>query len=374
MTETSLTSTSLTPLESFTKECKAKSINALFNTVQQLYNSRDCERLEIAARLYIEYFGKMSDRRAFEVKFNYAFAMFDRNPEYAVQEFEKLLRLPNLPEDIKTYTEWNLEKMYSRAPLKASSIPNIVHLIFLIESSSFDFYPFHYVCLNSILEHLPNHQIIIWTNGREPVNNKYWDTIRNNPRIKFEVIQPPTEFDGFPLVYPQYKADVIRLEKLYEYGGIYMDLDIYLIKNFEHLFKSNRGLYLGFENTGAKKTYPIEGGLINCFLAAKPGNEFLKLWLDSFKTGLRMDNWAYHIRDSNRLLINENPHYLLKYDIELIDSEWFCPIKWSELDKFEAIPNSLTGEQTCGVHLFETITKNTLMKIKLFNPEAPGAA
>ena len=28
-------------------------------------------------------------------------------------------------------------------------------------------------------------------------------------------------------------------------------------------------------------------------------------WLESFKIGLRMDNWAYHIRESNKQLLNE---------------------------------------------------------------------
>jgi len=164
--------------------------------------------------------------------------------------------------------------------------------------------------------------------------------------------------DGFELKHFQYKADVVRLELLYEYGGVYLDLDMLIVKNFEKVIHSGKDLYLSKE--GKKE------GLINAFIACKPKNEFLKIWLDNFKSGLRMNNWAYHIRDTNRLLLERNKHYLLKYNIQILEHENFMPFLWNERDKFVNIANHKFEDHNYGVHLYETILKDVLINNQFF--------
>ena len=130
------------------------------------------------------------------------------------------------------------------------------------------------------------YRVIIYNNV-EPVGNPYWDKLKTHPRVRIEHIDVPTHFDGFELAHFQYKADVVRMEILYKHGGVYLDLDMLIVKNFDEVFNTNKSLYLSKEGDGP--------GLINAFIAAKPQNEFIRIWLDNFKTGLRMGLWAYHL-------------------------------------------------------------------------------
>ena len=87
----------------------------------------------------------------------------------------------------------------------------------------------------------PEYEIILY-NNKEPVNNRYWDKIKNHVQIK--PITIPEEFDGFPLHHFQYKADVCRMNVLYEHGGIYLDIDMYIYRNLTELLKSNKSVYI----------------------------------------------------------------------------------------------------------------------------------
>ena len=79
-----------------------------------------------------------------------------------------------------------------------------------------------------MIDNMPNHQIIIY-NNIEPIGNKYWENIIKYPSVKIEKLIPPSSFDGFDLKHFQYKADVVRIEKLYEHGGIYLDIDMLIL-------------------------------------------------------------------------------------------------------------------------------------------------
>lgn len=61
-------------------------------------------------------------------------------------------------------------------------------------------------------------------------------------------------------------TDYIRLKVVYEYGGIYLDTDVEMIKSIESLRR--KGAYLGIENSGLVAT-----GL---GFAAEAGNPLIK--------------------------------------------------------------------------------------------------
>jgi mannosyltransferase OCH1-like enzyme len=71
-----------------------------------------------------------------------------------------------------------------------------------------------------------------------------------------------------------FAADYIRLYAVYNYGGIYMDMDIEVIKSFNELL--DQPYMLGYERPSCNG---IEAG---CFGAEK-GNSFVKACLDSYK-------------------------------------------------------------------------------------------
>ena len=50
--------------------------------------------------------------------------------------------------------------------------------------------------------------------------------------------------------------DYARLDIVYNYGGIYLDTDVELIKSFDDLLEQEA--FIGFENTGTEELY------VNC--------------------------------------------------------------------------------------------------------------
>lgn len=317
----------------------------LFEICSRCYASGRLSKLDRVCDVYLNFFEHLNDEQAQTVKFYSGYANFCKNKTKAKKVLKSLYNSEIIKEDRRNFTKYNLDMLY---PNIGGSIPEIVHLIYF---KGIEFEKHHYACVLSILKHMPKYKIIIY-NDIEPVNNKYWDKIK--PYITIEKTEPPSHFDDFPLKYIQYKADVIRLEKLYERGGIYLDLDLLIVKNFDHIINSGSDFYISEENS--------KGGdlLINCFLASKPKNKFILKWLETFKSGLRMNNWAYHIRNSNKLLLDKNKHYMLKYKIKILNSEFFLPFAWTEREKFINIKDHLT-ENVHGIHLFETILHNELI-------------
>ena len=331
---------------------KQYSKHELFERAQTAYNNRHLTKLNIICDVYLNYFVELNDEETHKMIFWSGFSNFMTNPKKAKQQFKILFNRESLSESTEFYTKCNLELLYNK---KTDPIPKLIHLIYF---KGIDFMNFHYQCVKSMINNMPNHTIIIY-NDVEPENNHYWDDIKQYDNVKIEKMNPQDSYDGYPLKYIQYKADVVRLEVLYEHGGIYLDLDMLIIKNFEDRINTGKDFYISEENEKG-------GGLINSFLACKPNNGFIKKWLESFKTGLRMDNWAYHIRESNKQLLNKNKHYFIKYKIDILESKYFFPFKWSEREKFENIKDNLNDE-ICGIHLYETILKDVLENNSFFN-------
>ena len=321
----------------------------LFQLAEQFYNQRNLVALDKVCDLYVDYFGHMDSPQLDKILFYSSFANLDINYTKGIQRGELLYDKKGVADDLHFYTMCNLSNKY---PKNQTPIPKVIHLLFFGET---DFLNYHYECICAMMKNMPDYPIIIY-NKKEPQNNPYWDKVKK--KVTIEKIDVPEYFDGFKLNYFQYKADVVRLEILYEKGGIYLDIDMLIIKNFENIINTGKDLYISEE--GGKG-----GGWINAFIAAKPKNEFLKICLENFKTGFRMENWAWHMRDGNRQLLEKHPHYSLKYNIEILESKYFFPFSWTEREKFIHIEDNL-NEEIYGIHLFETILHDILWNNKYF--------
>ena len=88
-------------------------------------------------------------------------------------------------------------------------------------------------------------------------------------------------FVNFP--YNIQRADAIRAMILYVFGGIYMDLDIEILKPLDELFTSDDDLF--FVKSGNVGSY-----VTNSFMASKPRNPFWLTYLNEMK--LQPPSWA----------------------------------------------------------------------------------
>ncbi len=123
-------------------------------------------------------------------------------------------------------------------------IPKIIHYCWLSD----DAYPKDLVrCMNTWKEKLPDYEFKLWNfNNFDKSSSKWVSQAFDNKKYAFA-------------------ADFIRLYAIYNYGGIYMDMDIEVLKSFNDLLDSS--LLLAYENDekngieagcfGAEKNNPI---------------------------------------------------------------------------------------------------------------------
>lgn len=101
-------------------------------------------------------------------------------------------------------------------------------------------------------------------------------------------------------------ADYVRLFALYEYGGIYLDTDIKVIKSFDNLL--NQSAFMGFE----------DGVCISCgVIAVEPHNEFIKELLTIY------DSDEYQYEENKTANVKKVTETLRKYGLKSDNSEQF---------------------------------------------------
>ncbi len=171
-------------------------------------------------------------------------------------------------------------------------IPNKFHFIFGL-SEDFGGKPFkicHYLSIKSALDlNKPKEAYLYY---KFMPTGEWFDKIKD--RLTLVDIEPPTEIFGNPLMHYAHQADVIRLRRLYEHGGIYMDVDTISVKALTGLLDNK--CVLGIEKNQ---------GLCNGVILAEKNSLFIKHWLDSYRTFRsrgRDKHWAEHsVRGPSRL-------------------------------------------------------------------------
>ena len=130
-------------------------------------------------------------------------------------------------------------------------IPKIIHLCWL----SGDSYPPKIAkCLKSWEKYLPDYKIILWDTKRFDLNSSLW--------VK----------QAFEKKKYAFAADYIRFYALYHMGGIYLDSDVEVLKDFDDL------LDLPYF-VGAEKAQTPEAAIIG----AEKGCDWIKQCLDYYQ-------------------------------------------------------------------------------------------
>jgi hypothetical protein len=127
--------------------------------------------------------------------------------------------------------------------------------------------------------------------------------------------------------------DVVRLQILYEEGGIYSDIDVLWLRHPWRFLEEK--VVIGFQN----KSYHT---LCNAVMMAEPKNEAIKKYLD----------WTISIYPPKKYWIPANPYKLWKDnpDICMVDKYHFFPLPWSK-----KIEHSFTRlEKATAVHLYQS--------------------
>ena len=164
--------------------------------------------------------------------------------------------------------------------------------------------------------------------------------------VDVEKITAPRDIFGHPLVHAAHRADVVRLQNLLKHGGIYLDCDVLVLRDFQSLLEGE--CVLGKEGVGENS------GLSNAVILAQKDARFIKRWLETYKsfrsTGQDMF-WNEHSVKIPKQLSLEFPD-----ELTILDHKAFCWPLWTDehLKWMFASTKELGGNQTFAHHLWES--------------------
>jgi hypothetical protein len=166
-------------------------------------------------------------------------------------------------------------------------IPKVLHYCFGYDST-FGGKPWslvHYVCVKSAIDRIkPDRAYLYYEYEPQGV---WWE--RTRTILTPVKIRAPREIFGNTLRHVAHRSDIVRLEVLLKQGGIYLDADVFVHSDFDHLL--DHSVVLGQEGSDARI------GLCNAIIAAEPGAQFLKRWYEEyrwFRSKGRDDYWNEH--------------------------------------------------------------------------------
>jgi SAM-dependent methyltransferase len=166
-------------------------------------------------------------------------------------------------------------------------IPRILHYTFGM-ARDFGGKPWslvHHVCLKSAIERIRPDKVYFHCQF-EP-SGPWWQLSRDF--VTVAKIEAPREIFGRRLRHVAHQSDVVRLQKLIEFGGIYLDADVFVHRSFDDLLENSTVLGQEGENG--------EYGMANAVILAEPNAPFLRRWLaeyKSFRSSGRDEYWNEH--------------------------------------------------------------------------------
>lgn len=224
---------------------------------------------------------------------------------------------------------------------KQDKIPNIFHFCYGLKEQDKEFSLIYYLCLKSCLE-VNKPESIHFYYHYEPYG-PYWDKIK--PYLKLIRVKPPTEIFGIPISHYAHQADIIRLQALIQYGGIYADIDSVFINPLpDHLFQKD--FVMGQQGNE---------GLCNAFMMSSPKSYFSQKWLGDHKTCFKgtppgTDGWCTHSVYYPLHLSKQIPQHIHIEKPSSFFNYLYHPEPLKEL--FEG--NKDLGKEVYSLHLWET--------------------
>lgn len=165
----------------------------------------------------------------------------------------------------------------------------------------------------SWLDHHPGWEMMLWTNDNLPA-------MRNG-----ELYGNPTEWVPAANV-GQFRADILRYEVLWRYGGVYVDADFECLGNIEHLLASDE-----VDEAQAFAAWEVQDKWIaNGLMGSTPGHEFI----DRLIEGLHLSVIKHRGERPNR---SSGPQYLTRlyrqypWELAVLDSKYFYPYLYSDV-------------------------------------------
>ncbi|KAI5460470.1 hypothetical protein BGZ63DRAFT_424974 [Mariannaea sp. PMI_226] len=209
-------------------------------------------------------------------------------------------------------------------------IPNIVNFVFVLPEGVTDF-PFkfyHYLSMYSANLYWKPDIIYLHTNAdegaieraRNGTVGKWNSRIFNMPNLRVNHHVPPEKSNkGQEITRPEHMSDFVRVEVILEFGGTYIDMDVFALRDIKPLREAGFNAVLGRES----------GGKLNCgIFMSKPHSKALTLFLEGMHDVFKTKDYAAHcvlpLTVIGERLVAEQGEMLI------VDREGFHPVGWDD--------------------------------------------
>jgi len=219
-------------------------------------------------------------------------------------------------------------------------IPNIFHFCFGLAPDA-DFSFLDYLAIRSAYE--LNRPERIYLHHQYECPGPWWE--KSKEMVTLNRVEAPTEIFGRRIHHFAHRADVLRLMVLKEHGGIYLDIDTLCLRPFTPLL-------------GHRCVMAWQGsrGLCNAVILSEPDGEFVRAWLDSFRSFRSVGKdqfWDEHAVVVPGRLARERR---LRPQVTTLDHRAFFFPLWDEMHHlFESSDPAVFQGSYC-LHYWESVT------------------
>ena len=169
-----------------------------------------------------------------------------------------------------------------------------VHFIFGLSDKSGEraFAFCHYLAVRAAHTFLQPAELLLHYGHAPDGDQRWWQEAQKLASLR--QVKAPRSIFGRPLRTAAHRADVLRLQLLIEHGGVYLDMDVVVLRNVHALFDGPKDFVIGREGSASHGGLH---GLCNAVLLARPNASFARRWLreyHDFGDPAAGDLWSEH--------------------------------------------------------------------------------
>ena len=228
-------------------------------------------------------------------------------------------------------------------------IPNICHFVFGFKEQNDEFLFCYYLAVYSAYIVNKPHKINFFYH-HEP-HGPWWEKLKKIPCVSLIHIPIPTHIGKKIIKKTAHKADWIRMNVLYQFGGVYLDIDTICVKPWKDLLN---------ERVVLATQIPIPG-ICNAIMMTEPKSEFFKIWLDRYEKPFNPDGWE----ESSIFLPLEI--MITNFDkVTMKNPDTFFIPHFKETEKIFELPQDIP-DNLVSLHLWESYTLKHMKNINDWN-------
>ncbi|KAG1474007.1 hypothetical protein G6F56_000620 [Rhizopus delemar] len=224
-------------------------------------------------------------------------------------------------------------------------IPKIVHFVYGMRDPEPTLDLIHYIAIKSAHDTLKPEKIMFHYHHM-PVGENFE---RARPMLTLNKVPMVERVFDRPVSHYAHRADVVRLQVLEKYGGIYLDLDVISLKSVDHLL--NKEFIMAQEGVDGSV------GLCNAMIMARPHSRFIQRWFATYAT-FDSSDWNYH----SVVLPGKLAPFFAPEITVLNHSAYFWPLWDSQGLRTLFLEKSYDFSANLGTHIWESAANKNLMK------------